>query len=243
MADFKNLKPLQKEILQGILDDSYAILALDGDTSKATERALKVLPIKEMKELYGEAKSTLKKEVHFVLSLLKESCQNRHGGMSRELLERVHISKYLWAKYVCANFSVPTMGGLDRLSKNVWGNRLPDKYREELSTHLSSHPSLFSDTDDLLKDIIGEVVPNPPCTNHPLWDTLSELHADTFTEDEDTCSEERVHIQIGGVKITLAKGSKLSLKEVISDSFSVKGCVVTVGEVDRGVLKDVLIQS
>lgn len=225
MVAFDKFTSLHKEILTGVLDNSYAILALDGDGKKTLLRAKKVLPLSDLASLYGMTEDGVLREVGEVLQALYESCSSRHRGMSREIQARVQASKYMWAKYVCANFSVPTMHSLEKLSKNVWGNRLPDKYRERIKTHLSSHPSLFEE-DEEMTELFGEIVPNPDLESH-----LSE-------EDK-----ELVQIQVGAVKISLSRGSKLSLKEVQASTFSVKGCKVTIGEVSQGVLKDVLIQS
>lgn len=211
MIALSKMNSLQKEIFTGVLDDPYAILAIDGDKEKTINRAMKVLPALEICIERDIQEADLRKEVSHVLKALRESCKSRNKGLTLEMREQLHFAKYKWAKYVCANFSITTMHSLEKLSKNVWGNRLPDKYREELLTHLSNHPSLFEESDEVVEVFEPE--------------------------------EERVHIQVGGLKITLAKGSELTLKEVISETFSVKGCTVTVGEVDRGVLKDVLIQS
>lgn len=225
MVAIDKFTPLHKEILTGVLDNSYAILALDGDAEKTLLRAKKVLPISDLASFYGLTEKAVLTEVEEVLSALYQSCSSRHRGMSRELHARVQTSKYMWAKYVCANFSVSTMHSLEKLSKNVWGNRLPDKYREELKTHLSTHPSLFEEDEEMV-ELFGQIVPNPDLETH-------------LSED----GEELVRVQIGSLKITLSRGSKLSLKEVQASTFSVKGCRVTVGEVSQGVLKDVLIQS
>lgn len=225
MVAFDKFTSLHKEILTGVLDNSYAILALDGDEKKTLLRAKKVLPLSDLASLYGMTEEGVLREVEEVLHALYKSCSSRHRGMSRDIQARVQVSKYMWAKYVCANFSVSTMNSLEKLSKNVWGNRLPDKYREQIKTHLSSHLSLFEE-DEEMTELFGEIVPNPDLETH-------------LSEGED----ERVRVQIGDVKITISKGSKLSFKEVEASSFSVKGCKVTIGEVSQGVLKDVLIQS
>jgi hypothetical protein len=180
------------------------------------------LPTLEICIERGMEERQLRQEVATVLGSLRDSCKSRNKGLTYEMRERLHTAKYNWAKYVCANFSVTTMSALEKLSKNVWGNRLPDKYREELLTHLSEHPSLFEDGGEVIEIFEGD-----PATS---------------SEKEDG-SEETVQVQIGGVKILLAKGSQLRLAEVASHALSVKGCKVTVSEIGGGILKDVLIES
>jgi hypothetical protein len=195
------LNKTQAKVLEGILDNPYEVFGLDGDVEKSAQRAYVFL-------LRDSSIGSLKIfDVRRAISALKLSLSNRGKGLSKEEKISTQTSRYKWAKEVCARHTVTKYSQLANLCIEVWGTRLPDRYKKEIKTHIDPTPLFSFQEQKEMDDLFCEVVPNP---------TLEEVLSEKETQEES-----RVEFTLGGVDFVLTKGSTLTIKSITSDTGAV----------------------
>tara|TARA_B100000927_G_scaffold291680_1_gene295510 strand:- start:2459 stop:3073 length:615 start_codon:yes stop_codon:yes gene_type:complete len=188
------LNKTQTKCLQEILSKPYEVFGLDGDPEESAQRALDIL-------LKNDGLESIKiSDVRRAISALRSSLSQRGKGLSREMQISTQLSRYVWAKEICARHTVARYPDLAKLCVKVWGARLPDRYKREIRSYLntSSTTTEQGESGDFLKAEAEEV--------------LSE---------KETNEESRVELSLGGVDFVLSKGCTLSVKAITSSNGSV----------------------
>lgn len=195
-ATILGLNPTQTEILFRILENPYKVFAVDGDVKKSTARATNLLiNTDDSIDIFSAL------DVEKAIKALKKSLSNRGHLLGREASLASQSARCEWAKEVCAQNKSLRYADLRRLCIQVWGTRLPDRYKKEIT-------SLFcSSTPTLPKSA-------PP--------TLPK----SAPKKENQSAVDRVKFTLGGVDFVLTKGASLSIKSITSDTGAVLSDIV-----------------
>ena len=126
------LNKTQTKCLQEILSKPYEVFGLDGDPEESAQRALDIL-------LKNDGLESIKiSDVRRAISALRSSLSQRGRGLSREMQISTQLSRYVWAKEICARHTVARYLDLTKLCVKVWGARLPDRYKREIRSYLNT---------------------------------------------------------------------------------------------------------
>ena len=132
------LNKTQTKCLQEILSKPYEVFGLDGDPEESAQRALDIL-------LKNDGLESIKiSDVRRAISALRSSLSQRGRGLSREMQISTQLSRYVWAKEICARHTVARYLDLTKLCVKVWGLASPTATRERFDHILTRLALLLS---------------------------------------------------------------------------------------------------